>query len=193
MESCWSRRRFSCCCWVAEQRTGAVRGSGRRDRAGSLGSPEPPEDRSSELLGARRPADIPGPHACGERRIDRLLHPPPRRDEPLVIDTRTHTDRGRAGIIAGSLHVPRTVLEWHLDPSNGYRHPRVQGFDQPLVLGKFFGGDVVELHGPGGQMIGRGVVAYDAAELAAMIGRSTADLPVELRRPAVHADDLVAV
>jgi glutamate 5-kinase len=59
--------------------------------------------------------------------------------------------------------------------------------------GKFFGGDVVELHGPGGQMVGRGVVAYDAAELAAMIGRSTADLPVDLRRPAVHADDLVAV
>ena len=59
--------------------------------------------------------------------------------------------------------------------------------------GKFFGGDVVELHGPDGQMVGRGVVAYDAAELAAMIGRSTADLPVELRRPAVHADDLVAV
>jgi rhodanese-related sulfurtransferase len=53
---------------------------------------------------------------------------------PLVIDTRTHTDRGRAGIIAGSLHVPRTVLEWHLDPANGYRHPRVEGFHQPLVL-----------------------------------------------------------
>jgi glutamate 5-kinase len=26
-----------------------------------------------------------------------------------------------------------------------------------------------------------------------MIGRSTSDLPAELRRPAVHADDLVAV
>jgi glutamate 5-kinase len=59
--------------------------------------------------------------------------------------------------------------------------------------GRFFGGDVVELHGPGGTVVGRGVVAYDAAELAAMIGRSTSDLPAELRRPAVHADDLVAV
>ena len=57
--------------------------------------------------------------------------------------------------------------------------------------GKFFGGDVVELHGPDGQMVARGVVAYDAAELGMMIGRSTSDLPVELRRPAVHADDLV--
>jgi glutamate 5-kinase len=59
--------------------------------------------------------------------------------------------------------------------------------------GKFFGGDVVELHGPDAEVVARGVVAYDAAELETMIGRSTADLPVELRRPAVHADDLVAV
>ncbi len=60
------------------------------------------------------------------------------------------------------------------------------------VNGKFFGGDVVELHGPGGDMVGRGVVAYDAGELSAVLGRSTAELPAELRRPAVHADDLVA-
>lgn len=60
------------------------------------------------------------------------------------------------------------------------------------LAGKFFGGDVVELHDPDGHMVGRGVVAYDAAELATMIGRSTSDLPADLRRPAVHADDLVA-
>jgi glutamate 5-kinase len=59
------------------------------------------------------------------------------------------------------------------------------------LSGRFFGGDVVELHGPDGDMIGRGVVAYDATELATMIGRSTSDLPAELRRAAVHADDLV--
>ncbi|SCX02190.1 glutamate 5-kinase [Mycolicibacterium fluoranthenivorans] len=60
------------------------------------------------------------------------------------------------------------------------------------VTGKFHGGDVVELHGPDGQVVARGVVAYDAGELATMIGRSTPDLPADLRRPAVHADDLVA-
>jgi glutamate 5-kinase len=59
------------------------------------------------------------------------------------------------------------------------------------LSGRFFGGDVVELHGPDGDMVGRGVVAYDATELATMIGSSTSDLPAELRRPAVHADDLV--
>ncbi len=53
---------------------------------------------------------------------------------PTVVDTRTATDRARFGVIAGSIHVPRTVVEWHLDPANGYRHPAVTSFDQPLVL-----------------------------------------------------------
>ena len=61
------------------------------------------------------------------------------------------------------------------------------------VSGRFYGGDVVELVGQDASMVGRGVVAYDAAELASMMGRSTSELPVELRRPAVHADDLVPV
>ncbi len=61
------------------------------------------------------------------------------------------------------------------------------------VSGRFHGGDVIELRGPESTTVARGVVAYDAAELATMIGRSTSELPDELRRPAVHADDLVAV
>jgi glutamate 5-kinase len=61
------------------------------------------------------------------------------------------------------------------------------------VSGRFLGGDVVELRGPESTTVARGVVAYDATELATMIGRSTSELPDELRRPAVHADDLVAV
>ena len=61
------------------------------------------------------------------------------------------------------------------------------------VSGKFHGGDVIELHGFDGNAVARGVVAYDATELATMLGRSTSDLPAEMRRPAVHADDLVAV
>lgn len=61
------------------------------------------------------------------------------------------------------------------------------------VTGRFYGGDVVELRAEDSTMVARGVVAYDAAELATMLGRSTSDLPPEMRRPAVHADDLVAV
>ena len=61
------------------------------------------------------------------------------------------------------------------------------------IDGQFHGGDVVELHGADGALVARGVVAYDAGELGTMIGRPTTELPAELRRPAVHADDLVAV
>ena len=41
------------------------------------------------------------------------------------------------------------------------------------VSGGFYGGDVVELRGPDAAMVARGVVAYDATELATMMGRST--------------------
>jgi rhodanese-related sulfurtransferase len=55
-------------------------------------------------------------------------------DPPLVLDTRTDTDRRRFGVIAGSFHTPRTVLEWQLDPANGYRLPALRDFDHPLVV-----------------------------------------------------------
>ncbi|BBY30783.1 glutamate 5-kinase [Mycolicibacterium sediminis] len=61
------------------------------------------------------------------------------------------------------------------------------------VSGRFHGGDVVELRGSDEVTVARGVVAYEASELTTMIGRSTSDLPADMRRPAVHADDLVAV
>lgn len=61
------------------------------------------------------------------------------------------------------------------------------------VWGRFYAGDVVELRGPDAVVVARGVVAYDATELATMMGRSTSELSEELCRPAVHADDLVAV
>ncbi|HEY0639323.1 MAG TPA: PUA domain-containing protein, partial [Pseudonocardiaceae bacterium] len=59
------------------------------------------------------------------------------------------------------------------------------------VDGEFAAGDVVELTGPDGVTVARGLVGYDAAELPALIGRSTRDLPAERRREVVHADDLV--
>ncbi|MFP5071488.1 glutamate 5-kinase [Pseudonocardia nantongensis] len=61
------------------------------------------------------------------------------------------------------------------------------------VSGDFVAGDVVELLAPHGRAVARGVVSYDAAELPAMIGRRTRDLPPEQRRELVHADDLVVI
>jgi rhodanese-related sulfurtransferase len=53
---------------------------------------------------------------------------------PLVVDIRAHIDRLRLGMIAGSIHVPRTVLEWQFDPANGYLHAAAGDFGRPLVL-----------------------------------------------------------
>lgn len=52
----------------------------------------------------------------------------------LVLDTRTPTDRARTGVIPGSVHAPRTTLEWQCDPTSGYTLDRIAGFDQPLVV-----------------------------------------------------------
>jgi glutamate 5-kinase len=61
------------------------------------------------------------------------------------------------------------------------------------VEGDFEAGDVVELIDGRGVVVARGMVGFDAAELPELIGRSTRDLPAELRREVVHADDLVPV
>ncbi|AXB47751.1 glutamate 5-kinase [Amycolatopsis albispora] len=59
------------------------------------------------------------------------------------------------------------------------------------VDGDFEAGDVVDLVDPAQRVVARGVVAYDAVELPALIGRSSHQLPAEQRREVVHADDLV--
>ncbi|SMD26302.1 glutamate 5-kinase [Kibdelosporangium aridum] len=61
------------------------------------------------------------------------------------------------------------------------------------VDGEFDAGDVVELVNLSGTVVARGVVAFDADELPALIGRSSHELPAEQRREVVHADDLVPV
>jgi glutamate 5-kinase len=59
------------------------------------------------------------------------------------------------------------------------------------VDGDFGAGDPVELVGPDGAAVARGLVNYDADELPGLLGRSTRDLGPEHRREVVHRDDLV--
>ncbi len=59
------------------------------------------------------------------------------------------------------------------------------------ISGDFVAGDVVDLLGPYGMVVARGVVGFDAAELPALIGRRSSEVPPEQRREVVHADDLV--
>jgi glutamate 5-kinase len=63
------------------------------------------------------------------------------------------------------------------------------------VVGGFVARDPVDLVGPDGTLVARGLVAYDALELPALLGRSTKQLAAELgpeyEREVVHRDDLV--
>ena len=63
------------------------------------------------------------------------------------------------------------------------------------VTGVFVGGDPVDLVGPDGVAVARGLVNYDSAELPDLLGRTTRDLARELgasyEREVVHRDDLV--
>jgi glutamate 5-kinase len=85
---------------------------------------------------------------------------------------RLHLD---AGAVAAVLHRRRSLLA-----------AGITGAD-----GEFEAGDVVELLDPAGQVVARGVVAYDVAEMPALLGRSSHELTPEQRREVVHADDLV--
>jgi glutamate 5-kinase len=58
------------------------------------------------------------------------------------------------------------------------------------VEGDFQAGDPVELTDAAGTAVARGLVAYDAAELPALLGRSTRELGL---REVVHRDDLVVL
>lgn len=58
------------------------------------------------------------------------------------------------------------------------------------VEGEFRTGEIVEIIGPHGQVVGRGEVAYDSDALVDMVGKHTDELPEGHRRPVVHADYL---
>lgn len=63
------------------------------------------------------------------------------------------------------------------------------------ATGSFVAGDPVDLAGPDGAVVGRGLVNFDVEEIPALVGRSTAELKQELgaayEREVVHRDDLV--
>jgi rhodanese-related sulfurtransferase len=52
----------------------------------------------------------------------------------LVLDTRTPTDRATYGCIPGSIHTPRTVLEWRVALDAPLRIPQITSHEQSLVV-----------------------------------------------------------
>ena len=52
----------------------------------------------------------------------------------VIVDLRSHDERARDGVIPGSVHVPRSVLEWRVDPDSGYSNPVVADDEAELIL-----------------------------------------------------------
>ena len=52
----------------------------------------------------------------------------------VLVDLRCEEDRRSAGVVPGSIHVPRSVLEWRADPVSPWRDQRIARLDARLIL-----------------------------------------------------------
>ena len=52
----------------------------------------------------------------------------------LIVDIRSDDERRRDGVVPGSVHVPRTVLEWRADPESRWSNEHVAGSGRRLLL-----------------------------------------------------------
>jgi rhodanese-related sulfurtransferase len=55
-------------------------------------------------------------------------------DGALIVDIRSDLDRERTGVVPGSVHIPRTVLEWRVAPDSPWRNPNLGRPGRRLVL-----------------------------------------------------------
>ena len=76
--------------------------------------------------------------ADAQRRIAPRLEPGEARAAAsrgaLLVDLRSQDERRGDGVVPGSLHIPRSVLEWRVDPSSGYTNPYLGDLDRQLIL-----------------------------------------------------------
>ncbi len=54
--------------------------------------------------------------------------------DAVLVDLRGDAERAHTGIIPGSVHVPRSVLEWRCDPDSGWSNPVVADRGRTLIL-----------------------------------------------------------
>ena len=52
----------------------------------------------------------------------------------MLFRSRCTEQREADGYVAGSVHIPLSILYWRLDPTSGYDHPAVSGRDRRLIL-----------------------------------------------------------
>ncbi len=86
---------------------------------------------------------------AGRRNVDDLLADARRKIEPrleseqayqaqvsgaLIVDLRSSDERRHSGVIPGSIHIPRSVLEWRVDPQCENRNPAACDLDRKVIL-----------------------------------------------------------
>jgi MFS family permease len=113
--------------WAIAVVAGVTAGSGVWVAATRWASPRPPARKTAADLLADAQARIAPRLAPGEAYAASV-------GGALLVDVRSQDERRRDGIIPGSLHVPRSVLEWRVDPESGYPNPHIGGFDRRLVV-----------------------------------------------------------
>jgi rhodanese-related sulfurtransferase len=52
----------------------------------------------------------------------------------LIVDIRSERSREHEGIVPGSLHVPRTVLEWRSEPGGSWRNPHLGDVERRVIV-----------------------------------------------------------
>jgi rhodanese-related sulfurtransferase len=87
----------------------------------------------------------------------------------ILVDIRSADARERDGVIPGAVHVPRTVLEWRVDPSSKWRNPALDGARLILVCDHGYSSvlaaaTLVDLGRDAGDLVG-GFAAWAAAGL----------------------------
>jgi rhodanese-related sulfurtransferase len=55
-------------------------------------------------------------------------------DGAIMVDTRTYEQRREHGVVPGALVIPRTVLEWRVDPACDHQDPRIAARSGPLIV-----------------------------------------------------------
>jgi glutamate 5-kinase len=134
---------------------------------------------------------------------------------PVVLTAAAHAAQALAGVDIGTCfhpdgRHPGTRLLWlahattgrgrlHLDPGAVEavvgRRKSLLPAGVTAVEGEFAAGDPVDLCGPLGRVVARGLVNFDAVEIPGLLGRSTRELATSLgpeyERELIHRDDIV--
>jgi MFS family permease len=88
--------------------------------------PEPLRRTAAELL------------ADAQRRIAPRLEPAEAlaalEEGAALLDLRSQDERRSEGVIPGSIHIPRSVLEWRIDPDSGYSNPYIRREQKIIVF-----------------------------------------------------------